>query len=110
MVALINLGLSVAATLTVIAVAWGVFSTRVTHLEDNQRDEEETREKEAASIRAEMKAIEAKNAADIESLKVKHSDTAVRLARIEEQQAQSISLLGELKALLTQQPQPRRRR
>jgi hypothetical protein len=79
MVALLSLGLSAAGTLALIAVAWGVFSTRVQHLERRQDGTEE----------------------DVEKLKGQHSDTAVRLARIEEQQAQSISLLGELKALLT---------
>lgn len=84
MVALLSLALSGAVTLGSIAIAWGVFSTRVGHLEKRQ-DGTDGR---------------------VEKLEGQHSDTAVRLARIEEQQAQSISLLGELKSLLTA---PRRR-
>ena len=84
MVALLSFGLSALGTVVIVAVAWGVFSTRVTHLERRQDDTDD----------------------EVEKLKGQHSDTAVRLARIEEQQAQSITLLGEVKALLT----PRRRR
>lgn len=79
MIGILGLALSTALSLVGIAVAWGVFSTRVQHLERRQEGTEE----------------------DVEKLKGQHGDTAVRLARIEEQQAQSITLLGELKALLT---------
>lgn len=90
MVAIFSLALSLAATVATIAIAWGVFSTRVKHLEDGHK------EAQSANALALEKAI-----VRIERLEGQHSDTAVRLARIEEQQAQSIKLLEELKAFLT---------
>jgi hypothetical protein len=94
-VAVVSLALSLLTTVAVIAIAWGVFSTRVKHLEDGLKDAQE------ANTLALDKAV-----VRVERLEGHQSDTAVRLARIEEQQAQSIRLLEEMKALLT----PKRRR
>lgn len=90
MVALVSLALSLAGTVGTIAIAWGVFSTRVHHLEAG-----------LGEVKKEQGERDTRTVARFEKLEGQQGDTAVRLARIEEQQAQSIRLLEEMKALLT---------